>query len=105
LSFSALQKLKLDLVSTIGLSKDALHIYAGMIIFLVAVAVVRDGMRSKFPLLAVLLVSLTGEFIDARDNLARLGTMRLGASVHDVLNTMFWPVALWLLARYSRVMK
>jgi hypothetical protein len=53
----------------------------------------------------VLAVAVLGEIFDIRDNLTRFGVWRLGASVHDILNTMFWPAALWLLARYSRVMK
>ena len=33
------------------------------------------------------------------------GHWRFMASLHDFVNTVFWPLMLWLLARYSRVMK
>ena len=99
------QNLKLDIVSFVGLSKDALHVYVGLIVFLATAAAARQGLRSRLPLVAVLVVALLGEALDIRDGLARHGEWRLGGSVHDVLNTLFWPVVLWLLARYSRVMK
>jgi hypothetical protein len=102
---SLFQHLKLEIVAMTGLTKDALHIYVGLIVFLVAAAVVREGMRSKVPVLAVLVIALLGELLDARDDFRELGHWRIWASAHDILNTMFWPVALWLLARYSRVMK
>lgn len=99
------QDLKFDVMSVVGLSKDALHVYVGLIVFLVAAAVVKPGLRSRLPLLAVFLVALLGEILDVRYNLRTFHRGRLMASVHDLVNTMFWPLALWLLARYSRVMK
>jgi len=27
------------------------------------------------------------------------------ASLHDLVNTCFWPLVLWLLARYTRAVK
>jgi uncharacterized membrane protein YoaK (UPF0700 family) len=102
---SLFQSLKLDIVSFVGLSKDALHVYVGLIVFLVTAAAARQGLRSRAPLIAVLVIALLGEVLDIRDHLARHGQWRLGGSIHDLLNTMFWPTALWLLAKYSRVIK
>ena len=105
MTHSLFQGLKLDVVAFVGLSKDALHVYVGLIVFLVSAAAARQGLRSSMPLIIVLAVAVLGEIFDIRDNLTRFGVWRLGASVHDILNTLFWPAALWLLARYSRVMK
>ena len=99
------QGLKLDVVAFVGLSKDALHVYVGLIVFLIAAAIARQGLRSTGAVIAVLVVAVLGEIFDIRDNLTRFGVWRLGASVHDIVNTLFWPTALWLLARYTRVMK
>lgn len=99
MAMSTFQSMKHEIVQFASLSKDALHIYVGLAVFLLAAALARKGMRSAFPLLAVVAVALLGEVLDTLD-----GRWRLAASVHDLLNTIFWPVALWLLARYTRVM-
>lgn len=104
MALSTFQSFKQELQSIVGLSKDALHIYFGLTVFLVAAAIVRKGLRSWAPLLAALAVAAIGEMLDARDNFRTYGQWRVGASVHDVLNTLFWPLVLSLLARFSRVM-
>ena len=105
MALSTFQAIKHDLQSTVGLSKDALHIYVGLGVFLITAAIARLGLRSIAPLIAALVVAILGEALDARDNFRTLGQWRVGASIHDVLNTLFWPLALWLLARYSRVFR
>jgi len=105
MALSTFQAIKHDLQSHVGLSKDALHIYVGLGTFLVTAAIARLGLRSVTPLIAALVVAVVGEALDARDNFRTLGQWRVGASVHDVLNTLFWPLVLWLLARYSRVFR
>jgi DMSO reductase anchor subunit len=104
MALSTFQSFKHELGTMVGLSKDALHVYFGLAAFLLAAAVVRQGLRSWIPLLLALAMAVAGELLDARDNFRTYGQWRVGASVHDIINTMFWPLALWLLARYSRVM-
>jgi len=104
MALSAFQSFKHELGTLAGLSKDALHVYFGLTAFLITAAVVRQGLRSWAPLLVALTIAVAGELLDARDNFRTYGQWRVGASVHDIINTMFWPLALWLLARYSRVM-
>lgn len=99
---SGFQQAKLWLAAWAGLPKDALHIYVGMAVFLLAAALMRAPLRSWRPLAAVVLVALAGEAWDIAD------TWRAGRKVfwwrnwHDVWNTCFWPAALFLLARYTR---
>lgn len=95
---STFQSMKHEIVQFASLSKDALHIYVGLLVFLVAAAVARKGLRSTFPVIVVLAVAFLGEVLDTLD-----GRWALRASLHDFVNTAFWPVVLWLLARYSRV--
>lgn len=104
MAMSTFQSIKHEIVHFASLSKDSLHIHVGLLVFLLAAAVARKGLRSVFPLAAVLVVALAGELLDARDDFRKLGYWRIGASLHDFANTVVWPVALWLLARYSRVM-
>lgn len=102
---SAFQSMKHEIVHAVYLSKDALHIYVGMAAFLVSSAFASKGLRSVFPLLVVAALALLGEVLDARDDFRKFGHWRYMSSVHDFLNTVFWPLVLWLLARYSRVIK
>lgn len=83
------------------LSKDALHIYVGLIVFLAAAVVLRKPLRSIVPWFAVVAIAIAGEALDMDDDIASLGHWRWGASLHDVLNTLFWPTVLMLLAKFG----
>ena len=96
---SAIQSIKLAIVDLTGLSKDALHVYVGLAIFLGVAAISRKPLRSIVPWLAVVVVALAGEVVDMIDNLSTLGRWRWDASLHDVLNALFWPTVIWLLGR------
>lgn len=98
---STVQTLKLALVSMTGLSKDALHIYVGLAVFLLTAFILRKSLRSLIPLVVVLIAAVAGELLDRRDDLLSLGRWRWGASLHDVINTLFWPTVLWLVFRLS----
>lgn len=96
---STAQAIKLAIVSATGLSKDALHIYVGLTFLLTAAAILRKPLRSIIPWLVVLTLAVAGEMVDMRDDITSLGYWRWGASLHDVLNTLFWPSVLLFLAR------
>ncbi|MCG2592892.1 hypothetical protein LZ009_08875 [Ramlibacter sp. XY19] len=100
---TAVQAIKLAIVAATGLSKDALHIYVGLAVFLVAAAASRRPVASWLPWIAVLAVALLGEAVDMRDDLLSIGHWRWAASLHDVLNTVFWPTVLMVLARATGV--
>jgi hypothetical protein len=102
---SLVQALKMDIVGLTGLSKDALHVYAGLAVWLVAAAVFRKSITTLKPWLVALVVALVVEGFDAFDDWVQLGRWRYRASLHDVVNTMFWPTLLTLLARYTRLLK
>jgi len=96
---SAFQSIKLAIVATTGLSKDALHIYVGLAVFLAVAVVLRKPLRSTVPWLVAFAMAIAGEVLDMRDDIASLGYWRWGASVHDALNTLFWPTVLLLIAK------
>ena len=98
---STVQTAKLAVVAATGLAKDALHIYVGLAVFLLVLALWPGPRRTWRPLLIVLLVAVGGEFLDLRDDLASLGYWRWSASLHDVLNTAFWPAVLLGLMRWT----
>ncbi len=96
---STAQSIKLFIVSATGLSKDALHIYVGLTVYLTLMAVVRRG-RPYVGWLVVFALVGAGEWLDRRDDIVSLGYWRWQAGVHDILNTLFWPTVLtlfWLL--------
>jgi len=78
------QSVKLTIVEVSHLSKDALHIYVGLGVFVVTALVFRKRIQSSLvPLLAVLLVASLGEIVDMHDDIKTLGYWRWAASLHD----------------------
>ncbi len=105
MAMSAFQGFKHELVHAASLSKDALHIYVGLTVFLLVAAIARNGLRSGIALLAVVVVAVGGEVLDLRDEFRSRERLLFWASIHDLVNTCFWPLVLWLLARYTRAVK
>ena len=102
---SDFQLLKIWLSQTLGLPKDALHIYAGLTIFLLAAIVSRRPLRGPLPIAAVVVAALAGEAWDIFDTHSAGQRIAWASSWHDVWNTSFWPAVLFLLARFTRVLK
>lgn len=93
------------LIHTFGLAKDALHVHVGLAIFIGAAIVMRRSISDWRPLAVVFAAAVTGEVWDFIDRL-RWTTLPLWADHrHDLWNTMLWPALLFLLARYTRVLK
>jgi hypothetical protein len=100
---SLLQATKLWLVGGTGLAKDALHVHVGLIVFLGSALLLRWPLRSWKPWAAALAAALAGEAWDIFDRWhAGLRAVPMG-HWHDIWNTMLWPSALLLLARYTRL--
>lgn len=89
---STYQNLKLTFLELVNLSKDAIHIHIGLLVFFLAVALWRRGRFDILSLVPVFLVAGAMEALDLRDDLGSFGYMRWKASLHDLINTVFWPV-------------
>lgn len=87
------QLFKLWWLAVLPLTKDAIHIYIGFVLLLIALIVFRRRLSSYQALIPGLLVSLVMEVFDLRDGYS------LGASVHDIINTNLLPFVLVTLAR------
>ncbi|RJF90655.1 hypothetical protein [Sphingomonas cavernae] len=102
---SPLQQAKLFIVMHFDLAKDALHIYVGLAVFFSVAAIFRVSLKDWRPLLAVLIVALAGELWDIVDTLGEGRSPEWSANWKDVWNTMFWPAAIMLIARHTRLLK
>jgi hypothetical protein len=102
---SGFQSSKTWLIELVGLSKDALHIYVGLTVFLLTALVFRLPLRDWRPLAAVFLVAVVGEIWDLFERLGPGDRPFWAANWHDIWNTMFWPLVLFLLARSPRLLK
>ncbi|MBC7919211.1 MAG: hypothetical protein H7Y28_15520 [Rhodoferax sp.] len=98
------QATKLAIAAATGLDKDALHIYIGLAVFFATASILKKPIKSIWPWFAVLVIAIAGELLDRRDDIASLGYWRWKASLHDIINTQFWPAVILLLARFSRLM-
>jgi hypothetical protein len=82
------------------LERDALHIYAAVIIQIGSAALLRRTLASPWPWLAVLAFALTNEWLDAhRDDLVEAWEKE--AALHDLWNTMLLPTLLLLVVRFA----
>jgi hypothetical protein len=103
MELSLVQLLKLDLVATLGLSKDALHVFVGLAVFFGAALLLRRPLNAFLPLAMVFLAAALGEMLDMRDDLLQLGYWRWQTSLGDIAVTVFWPLVVWGLARFRRL--
>lgn len=103
MEMTSFQTIKLIMLSITGLSRDALHIYTGLITLFAAALVLHRPLRSIVPLVMVLLVCALAETVDMYDDIAFRGYWRWNASLHDFLNTLFWPTVIFLLAKYTAI--
>ena len=102
---SPLQSAKLVILDATNLGKDALHIYVGLGVMLLVAVALKRSLGDWRPLLAVAIAALAGEIWDVFDTWAHGGSPRWNANWKDVWNTMFWPSVLFVLARFTKVLK
>lgn len=94
------QQLKVVMLGFTGLGKDALHIYAGMGLFLLVRLVWRWRGGWMLAWLAVLALACTVEWIDMKAEAANSALQPDAAHWHDIWNTLFWPTVLLLVGRW-----
>lgn len=99
---SPYQQLKNEILSAVGLSKDAVHVYIGVGCFLLSILVLRFAPTAYRSLILGLVVSLAMEAMDLRDNFRYRETTRVMASLHDLLNTNLLPFLVLVSLRLRR---
>lgn len=103
---SEYQNAKLIILSILEISKDAIHIHVGLFVFFAAVVLWRKGSVDALCLIPVVIIASLMESLDLRDDYTYQGSVSMAAltaSVHDLINTMLWPVVIVVLARVSKL--
>src|SRR5687768_1749042 len=94
----AYSEMKNALGRVTGMSEDLIHVHVGLAIFVVTALVLRRRMRSSKPLAVVATLALLNELLDYGGP-----DWELGSSALDFVNTLVWPLVLFLVARRSPV--
>ena len=103
---SEYQDAKRVIVSILELSKDSIHMHVGLIVFFLAVVLWKKGSIEVRCLIHVAIVASLMEILDLRYDYISLGYFRLNAitaSIHDLINTTFWPVVIVVLAQMGKL--
>ena len=93
--------MKIHVLNAVDLSRDAIHIYVGITVLLLFVIIFQKGRFSVVSLIPVFVVAIIMEVFDLYDDSRTFGYLRWDASLHDVINTVFWPAILVFLARFK----
>ena len=93
-------QLKLFAQHSSGISMDALHVIAGVVLQLLIAGLFRSSVARPVPLLAVLALALFNEASDFWVEVWPDPGMQAGEAVKDVVLTMFVPTVIFLVARY-----
>ncbi len=93
-------QLKLLIEHGSGISMDALHILVGFFVFLIAARLLKSGVASPLPWLALLVLELGNEAYDLHiERWPNLGS-QLGEGAKDIMLTMALPTLVALVARW-----
>ena len=96
---STYQLLKIHILNFLDISRDAVHIHIGLVVFFLAVVLWKKGRIELACLMPVFLVAMGMEAFDLRDDLRSFGHFRWSASLHDLINTTIWPVAIVVMSK------
>ena len=89
---------KIRLIDAVGLTNDAMHIHASLLILFGAAIILRRRPDSLWCWLIVLFAELFNEYADLQGQ--GPGEATIDAAMHDLYNTMFWPTIILLCGRF-----
>jgi hypothetical protein len=97
---SKIQEFAMSLKHFTGLSSDALLIYTGLIIYFFVAAIHKRQLKSNMAIIITVVVALSIEIFNARADIFGKGYWRIWASIHSIVNMIFWPYVIWAMARF-----
>ena len=89
---------KIRLLDAVGLTNDAMHIHGSLFILFGSAIILRRRPDSVWCWLIVLFAELFNEYADLHSQAPDGAT--IGAAMHDLYNTMFWPTIILILGRF-----
>lgn len=99
---SVFQDIKTHIVSFTGLERDALHIYVGIGVFLITSLLFKNHRYRWFiALFTVIAAASMGEVLDRHDQLIIDKHWYWQGSVHDIVNTCFFPTLFTLILTFT----
>lgn len=99
---SVFQDIKTHIISFTGLEKDALHIYVGIVIFLITSLLFKNHRyRWLIALFTVIAAAIMGEVLDRHDQLIIDKHWYWQGSLHDIVNTCFFPTLFTLILTFT----
>ena len=95
-------QVKAWLEHAIGLNMDALHVYFGLVILIVAALVLRRSLKSPLPWLVLLVLELANEYYDWTYEVWPGPERQIQAAegIRDIWNTMAVPTLLLIASRW-----
>jgi lipoprotein signal peptidase len=81
-----------------GASDSLLHVHAGLVILFLARIFTRRSLATPVPFILVCVAAVANEVMDRLS----YGSWRVGDSLLDLVNTLFWPLALMIGLRLRR---
>lgn len=95
-------QVKAWLEHAIGLNMDALHVYFGLVILIVAALVLRRSLKSPLPWLVLLVLELANEYYDWTYEVWPGPERQIQAAegIRDIWNTMAVPTFLLVVSRW-----
>jgi len=96
---SVYQQMKPVILHFVGLSRDSIHVHIGLTVFFLSVALWRKGRISLISVVPVMVVAGLMEALDLYDDFRSVGSMHWLNSLHDLVNTILWPLVIVALAK------
>jgi hypothetical protein len=100
LASQLLQQFKTGVISATGLSKDALHVYFGLTLFVSVRLFWRGRGGWQLAWVAALALAVGVEWLDLEREAISGELQPDSAHWHDIWNTLFWPTVLALVGRW-----